>query len=264
MISTIQSLDRAVAFPFRSAVRQVFVELLVLGLIGLAAQPTQAQVQMDQAEPVAFQPSGVSTGQLVVTLPGDCEPDGADCEAVDRTDVLGLIPDGLTTPVSSGSGNSAVVFQQGSGSDARVQQVGTQNEASISQIEGTGNDAVVEQTGGTPGGGTMAGQNNLAVIVQNGSMNETALRQWGDDNIAGIRLIGNQNRITLTQDGSGNQYLMDFTGSALGSMGRSETHRVRQIGNNNRLIQVGTGSMPFNVRQRGNGMRMRIQHHGSP
>jgi hypothetical protein len=35
---------------------------------------------------------------------------------------------------------------------------------------------------------------------------------------------------------------------------------VSQFGRNNQLVQVGENSMPFNVRQRGSGMRMVIRH----
>ena len=99
--------------------------------------------------------------------------------------------------------------------------------------------------------------------MQNGSWNQTTVRQRGQNNIAGIRLIGNNNGITLEQTGSNNEYLLDFTGSGLGNMGSSTTHRVSQIGSNNRLVQVGDGRMPFNVRQRGDGMRMVIRHDGN-
>lgn len=230
--------------------------VLLVGLVAFGATPAQAQVQIDQVEPVASQIGGATQGQLVVTLPGDCTPSDATCENVSRSDVLGLIPGGTPSLSSYGSGNSAVILQRGDDNDATVEQQGSSNEASITQLKGSDNEATVEQGPSTK----YPGLNNLAVIVQKGSMNQTTTRQRGRDNLAGIRLVGSNNGIRLVQTGSRNEYLLDFTGSNLGSMGSSTTHQVSQIGSNNRLVQVGEGRMPFNVRQRGDGMRMIIRH----
>jgi hypothetical protein len=230
--------------------------LLLAGLVALVPSGVRAQVQIDQVKPVAAQIDGATQGQIVVTLPGDCKPTEATCENVTRTDVLDLIPGGTPSLPSNGTGNSAVVLQRGDNNRATVEQQGSANKTSITQLGGTDNTATVMQGPGS----NLSGKDNLAVLVQKGSLNQTTIRQWGQHNLAGIRLVGNNNGIALTQKGADNQYLLDFTGSGLGKAGRSATHQVRQIGNNNQLAQVGNGRIPFNVRQRGNGMRMVIRH----
>ena len=235
---------------------------LLAGLWTLGATDAQAQVQIDQVESVASQIEGATQGQVVVTLPEDednCKPADAECTGVSRRDVTNLIPGSTPALPNNVSGNSAVVVQDGDDNRATIEQSGTGNEASISQLDGSENEATVVQE---PGDG-FPGKNNLAVIVQNGSMNQTTIRQFGKNNRAGIRLDGNNNGITLEQTGKGHEYLLDFEGSDLSSVGSSEAHQVSQIGSNNRLVQVGENSMPFNVRQRGDGMRMVIRHTGN-
>lgn len=234
----------------------VLTALLLAGLWALGAPGVEAQVQIEQVQSVAAQVDNATQEQVVVTLQGACKPADAKCTGVSRFDVTGLIPGSTPALPNNVSGNSAVVVQDGDNNDATVEQAGFGNEASITQMNGDGNDATVEQG---PGDG-FPGQNNLAVIVQNGSMNQTTIQQFGKNNIAGIKLVGNSNGITLEQTGNGNEYLLDFTGSDLGSTGGSTTHQVSQIGSNNRLVQVGQGRMPFDVRQRGDGMRMVIRH----
>jgi hypothetical protein len=233
----------------------VLVCVVAIGFLTAGATVTHAQVQIDQAESVASQLEGATQGQVVVTLSGDCKSSDATCDNVSRDDVLGLIP-GTPSLQSSNSDNSAVVAQRGDDNDATVDQQGSSNEASITQLNGDENEATVVQE---PGDG-VPGQNNLAVIVQNGSFNQTTIQQSGKNNRAGIKLVGDNNGIELQQTGSGNEYLLDFTGSGLGSS--SGTHQVSQTGSNNRLVQLGEGRMPFNVRQRGDGMRMVIRHSG--
>ena len=231
--------------------------LLLSGLWVLGATAVQAQVQIDQVADVTSQIEGATQGQVVVTLPGKCAPSDATCDNVSRDDVLDLIP-GSTPPLqSSGSGNSAVIVQRGDDNDATVDQQGSSNEASITQLNGDENEATVVQE---PGDGVL-GQNNLAVIVQNGSFNQTTVQQSGKNNRAGIKLVGDNNGIELEQTGDGHEYLLDFTGSDLGDSS-SSTHQVSQLGSNNRLVQVGEGRMPFNVQQRGDEMRMVIRHDG--
>jgi hypothetical protein len=227
-----------VVFALCRGSTSILTSLLLMGLLVAGATTARAQVQIEQMEAVSSQIEGATQGQLVVTLPGEnCEPAGPSCEGVSRTDVLDLIPGGTPPLQGSGSGNSAVIMQRGDNNDATIEQQGPSD--------------------------ARPGQNNLAVLVQNGSFNQTTIRQRGQNNIAGIRLDGNDNGITLEQTGSNNEYLLDFTGSGLGNMGSSTTHRVSQIGSNNRLVQVGEGQMPFNVRQRGDGMRMVIRHDGN-
>lgn len=241
--------DGSIVGPFWGTV------LLLVATAMLGLPSAQAQVQIDQVETVASQIGGATQGQIVVTLPEDCEPTEAECSNVSRQEVLGLLP---STPplLGDGTGNTAAIVQEGENNNATVEQTGAGNEAFVTQLGGNGNEATVEQG---PSNG-FSGLDNLAVIVQEGSLLQTTIRQHGRDNIAGIRLVGNNNGITLEQTGSSNEYLLDFTGSGLGSMGSSTNHQVSQIGRNNQLVQVGEGLMPFNVRQRGNGMRMVIRH----
>ena len=208
--------------------RHLLPLLLLVGLWALDATGAQAQVQIEQVRPAS-----ASQSSLVGTPSGNCTPTQAECDALTQSDILALLPAGTPSVPGMGPGNRAVVVQRG-----------------------TGNTATVEQG---PGDG-IPGEDNLAVIVQDGSYNATTIRQRGRDNLAGIKLVGNSNGITLEQTGRGNEYLLDFTGSGLGSTGSSTTHQVSQLGRNNQLVQVGENSMPFNVRQRGDGMRMVIRH----
>ena len=230
----------------------LLVGLLLGGLAVVGGMRAAAQVHIDQVDPVTSRLDGVTQGQLVVTMPGDCTPDAASCENVTRSDVLGLVP-GITPALPSSDGNSAVVVQRGDGNEATVEQNGGQNEASVTQ-EGPSNDASVRQFG--PGA-----YDNLAVLVQLGAANSTSIRQRGANNLAGIRLEGTNNGIQLTQNGEDHKYLLDFEGSGLGTRSEGgQGHRVHQMGTDNHLVQVGEGRMPFNVRQRGTGMRMIIRH----
>ena len=246
-------------FPSRRA-PLALAALLLAGLWALGATGARAQVQIEQVQSVASQIEGATQGQVVVTLPGQCKPAEAKCENVSRNDITGpgsgFIPAVTPALPTDPSGNSAVIFQEGDDNDATINQQGSGNQASITQLNGDDNDASVEQG---PGDG-FPGENNLAVIVQDGSYNQTTIRQRGRDNLAGIKLVGSNNGLMLEQTGKGNEYLLDFEGSNLGSPGSSEAHQVSQIGRNNRLVQVGENSMPFNVRQRGDGMRMIIRH----
>ena len=247
-------------FPSRWA-PLALAALLLAGLWALGATGARAQVQIEQVQSVASQIEGATEGQVVVTLPAQCKPAEAKCEDVSRNDITGpgsgFIPAVTPALPTDPSGNSAVIFQEGDDNHAAINQRGSGNQASITQLNGDDNDASVVQE---PGGG-FPGKNNLAVIVQDGSFNETTIRQRGRDNVAGIKLDGNSNGIALEQTGHGHGYLLDFTGSGLGSAHRTATHRVQQLGRNNQLVQVGENSMPFNVRQRGSDMRMVIRHH---
>lgn len=256
-------------------------------LVGVASLQSiaQAQVQIEQVEPVSSQIEGTTQGQVIVTTKGECKPSSATCEGVSRTDVLDLIPSS-TPPLQTASGNSAVVFQEGNQNDASVTQRGQKNEASAAQ-QGDDNNVSVVQSGLGSGGegegllsppfssfpdvpadeafdnargvlfqglnGPIRGEGNLAVAVQKGTSNDTNIEQRGRDNVAGIRLNGSDNEANLAQMGVENQYLLDYTGSDL-------SLNVAQIGNQNHLTQIGNGQKPFDVTMRGNGMRMIIQH----
>lgn len=231
--------------------------LLIIGLLSRFVPPARAQAEIEQVEAGASQFKSFAQRPGATELSGAlCIAPGASCGTVNRSDVTGLVPEGTPPLPGNTSGNSAVIAQRGSDQDATVEQTGVGNEASITQMYGSGNEAAVEQG---PGGGR-PGKNNLAVVVQNGSMNQTRIRQLGQTNRAGIRLVGNSNEVALEQTGTGNEYLLDFQGRGLGGAGRSSAHQVRQIGSNNRLVQRGEGRVPLNVRQRGNGMHMVVRH----
>lgn len=102
-----------------------------------------------------------------------------------------------------------------------------------------------------------SGRGHRAVVVQRGVANETRLRQTGTGHRADLRLDGVRNRIAVRQAGTGNRYRLDFEGRGLN---RDASHRVVQRGSDLRAVQVGAGTMPYSIRQRGNGMRLRIEH----
>lgn len=116
--------------------------------------------------------------------------------------------------------------------------------------DGAGNTATVDQRDAS----------NVAAILQRGNFNDTRVAQRGRSNAAGIVIDGNNNRLELLQRGVGNRYLLGFRGNNLGGpTGR----RVSQQGTNNVLVELGRTSMPFNIQQRGNDMRMVIRHSGN-
>jgi hypothetical protein len=116
--------------------------------------------------------------------------------------------------------------------------------------QGTGNTASVDQRG----------TSNVAQILHLGNDNATTVTQRGRRNAAGVVLDGNRNDVSLLQQGNGHKYLLGFQGSDLDLTGK----RMRmQKGSNNRLIELGQNSIPFDVRQEGSGMTMIIRHYGS-
>ncbi len=97
------------------------------------------------------------------------------------------------------------------------------------------------------------GISNVAVSTQHGSGNELSATQLGNDNLIGIRLVGHDNSLNVRQNGNDNAYLLSFAGDDL-------DHSVTQVGSGLRLVQLGTGSLPFSVEQQGTGMTVRIEH----
>lgn len=126
---------------------------------------------------------------------------------------------------------------------------GSDSPSSILQ-KGTSNDAEIRQEG----------TNNVASVLQVGSYNTTTIAQQGHRNEAGVSLKGAHNAVELFQKGDNNRYLFHFTGNHLDKTG---TNRLEQIGHGNTMVEVGENSIPFNIRQRGDGMRMIIRH-GTP
>lgn len=119
----------------------------------------------------------------------------------------------------------------------------TQNELIVLQY-GAQNRAVIEQ----------AGTGNLAIMYQDGVRITQSLNQQGDNNLFGSWIIGNDNTLDLVQMGNRNVYLFQFEGS-----GYDPGHTIEQIGDDNEVIQMGTGT-PFSVEQYGSGMSMIITH----
>lgn len=123
-----------------------------------------------------------------------------------------------------------------------------------------GNLAVVDQTGDAGQAAiTQRGLANLAFLQQmaeGGGINQTSILQEGDANLTAVALRGGDNALTVEQIGSGNVYTLDFTGRTL-------NHSVSQVGNGIRAEQVGFGTAPFSVEQRGNSVPILIEHNVS-
>ena len=101
------------------------------------------------------------------------------------------------------------------------------------------------------------GRSNFAAVLQAGEYNTTDITQRGSSNAAGVLLGGFGNNVALLQEGDGNQYLLGYRGSGLDLTG---PRRREQIGQNNRMIEVGRSSTPMRIQQRGTDMRLRIRH----
>lgn len=114
--------------------------------------------------------------------------------------------------------------------------------ALVSQA-GTGNVADVLQ----------AGPANLAVLYQQGNGNASLLGQIGAGNLYGSYLTGSGNATSVVQRGCNNIYVLDFKGDGL-------QHTAVQAGANNQAVQVGAGTVPFDIEQRGDNMQMIIRH----
>jgi hypothetical protein len=117
-----------------------------------------------------------------------------------------------------------------------------ENVGLVAQL-GQGNAASIDQVG----------LGNVAVAYQEGDRNEVVLSQLGDGNLLGVSLLGNGNAIDVTQEGNNNGYFLGFIGESL-------THSVLQQGDNIRAVQVGVGTLPFTIEQRGNDMDITVEH----
>lgn len=125
--------------------------------------------------------------------------------------------------LTSGTGNTAAIFQDGANNTAQVEQIG---------------------------------QNNAAVTVQRGSFNTSTLLQDGNYNVYGSLLDGTNNTLRVEQIGDNNGYIFGFQGNHL-------NHSVQQIGNNIRATQIGVGHAPFSIEQRGSNMDITVRHNGA-
>jgi len=217
--------------------RAAFAVMAMAGLLAVLpvhAQSGPAQIEqvgrLSPAQQVNSAPLQVAAssgesqngGQSASTVNISVEPSTG--EAVTRQDVVDLWPIG--SPFDGqppGSGNQAAVYQDGSGHQATILQTGT---------------------------------GHTAVAVQEGANHTTTITQNGINHLAGIRLTGNGKAVNLTQNGAGHRYLLDMRGGS----GATTDHQVVQSGQSNTLVQAGTISTPFNVRQSGSGMTMVIRH----
>lgn len=119
------------------------------------------------------------------------------------------------------------------------------------------NTAIVNQYGnGNSSGITQNGWGNKALVNLLGDNNTTGLLQQGSDNQFILNLEGNGNTLTGTQQGSQNKLRMDLIGS-----GTNQT--FTQMGNNLtiELIDNGTGGVPLQIEQRGDGASVTVENY---
>jgi len=119
------------------------------------------------------------------------------------------------------------------------------------------NTAIVNQYGnGNTSGITQNGWGNKALVNLLGDNNTTGLLQQGSDNQFILNLEGNDNTLTGTQQGSQNKLRMDLIGS-----GSNQT--FTQMGNNLtiELIDNGTGGVPMQIEQRGDGASVTVENY---
>ena len=133
---------------------------------------------------------------------------------------------------------------------AMIQQVGSYNEANINQAGNSGIFPNVTEI-------NQQGFNNFASSNQMGNSNITAIGQYGSNNSADINIVGNYNFAGVLQMGNGNSVQQDLIGDGIG-------YGIIQFGNNNLVNQVQTQptSIPIQIHQNGNGMRLTIINGG--
>jgi minor curlin subunit len=151
------------------------------------------------------------------------------------------IADSLNTSNNMGSIRSNILNNV-----ALIQQVGCFNQAQISQSNNSGilpNVAEINQVG----------YNNSASSNQSGNGNLTLIGQYGTANSADINEVGNFNLAGVLQIGNSNTVQQDLIGNGLGLL-------VFQYGNDNFINQVQTEptSIPLQIHQQGNGMKLTI------
>jgi hypothetical protein len=188
------------------------------------------------AVPAGAQDKG-SGGEIYVTQAGDAARSGGHAGADPslpaglrlRDNLFRTPAAGLTTP-SSGPG---ITSSDGTGNRTTIEQSGTDNVVAVRQY----------------------GTRNVASVVQLGSANRLDAVQNGTANVLHVALAGSDNALGLVQRGEDNRYSLDFRGSGL-------DHAVVQEGIGLRATQVGVGSLPFGIQQRGTGMEITVQHNG--
>lgn len=112
------------------------------------------------------------------------------------------------------------------------------------------------------------GDNNISTLIQNGIGNMARFNIFGNRNTTGLEQDGNSNRFILNlegsdnqidglQSGNENQLRMDLIGSGL------PNQTFTQIGNNLtiQLLDNGSGGVPLQIEQRGNGAEVIIENY---
>lgn len=119
---------------------------------------------------------------------------------------------------------------------------------------------------------------NTAVVNQFGNNNTTSITQNGWGNKALVNLLGDYNTTGLVQSGAGNQFILNLEGSnnsvigeqrgkenslRLDLIGTLNNQTFSQVGNNLtlELVDDGSGGVPLQIEQRGNGAKVRVENY---
>jgi minor curlin subunit len=201
-------------------IASVLLTLLLLGPSAAIAQTGPDTDAVPDVLPDAQRQQVVSaiTGQL----PAE-QGAAAAGNVLFELDFSGTFAGIVARALTSGTGNTAAIFQDGANNTAQVEQIG---------------------------------QNNAAVMVQRGSFNTSTLLQDGNYNVYGSLLDGMNNTLRVEQIGDNNGYIFGFQGNNL-------NHAVQQIGNNIKATQIGMGHAPFSIEQHGSNMDITIRHNGA-
>jgi len=124
-----------------------------------------------------------------------------------------------------------------------------------------------------------SGENsNTAIVNQYGNNNTTGIKQNGWGNKALVNLLGDYNTTGLEQSGSDNQFILNLEGSnnsvtgqqrgtqnslRLDLIGTLNNQTFSQIRNNLtlELVDNGSGGVPVQIEQRGNGASVTVENY---
>ncbi len=123
---------------------------------------------------------------------------------------------------------------------AHIEQAGMNNEVFVQQIgAGTGRERQYATL-------VQSGHYNVLDLTQQGNGNQVMVQQVGDGNDYDGNLQGNDNRLDIGQFGNDNRLVQELVGD-------QNTYQVLQEGDNNELIQ----------REYGNGLEYQVHQQGS-
>lgn len=122
------------------------------------------------------------------------------------------------------------------------------------------------------------GQSNTAIVNQFGNSNITGVKQTGWGNMGMVNILGNNNNTGLTQQGTGNQFILNLEGNdnqLLGEQTGSQNQlRIDRTGSSRnqsftqtgsdlslQLIDNGSGGIPLQIEQKGNGASAIIENY---